>query len=295
MWVSLVSLLPLVTFALALPSKDCEHKLRIGITQSNFDVLGEHLYAISDPYHERYGAHLAKEEIEELVAPHPDSVTAVNEWLSSHGIQEADIGRSAAGDWLTIRVPVQLVEKMLDTARHRCKNHIWKHIDSNEYIVRTTSYSLPKSILDHVELIQPTTMFGTFQKLESTIHSINKIESQNFSPILDSVTGRRVDASCNSTITITCLKQIYNADMYLDYTNRADLQTFFEEQVPTAAVVNATYNFVSVPGGLDSQDPNEIGGESNLDTQFAFGLSFPIASTFFSTASLSSSPDAIRY
>ncbi|KAJ7261593.1 hypothetical protein C8J57DRAFT_1634672 [Mycena rebaudengoi] len=216
MWVSLVSLLPLVAFAFALPSQDCEHKvkeergwtifgpappdhlikLRIGLPQSNFDVLEEHLHAISDPYHER----------------------------------------------------------------------------------------LPKDILDHVELIQPTTMFGTFKKLRSTIHSISEIDphiqAQNLPPVFDSATGLTVDASCNTTITITCLQQIYNAVGYTP----ADLQTFFADQVPAAAAVNATYNFVSVVGGLDPQDPAEAGGESNLDTQFAFGLSFPVASTYFSTA-----------
>jgi hypothetical protein len=40
-------------------------------------------------------------------------------------------------------------------------------------------------------------------------------------------------------------------------------------------------------GGLDPQDPDEVGVESNLDTQFAFGLTFPIESTYFSTASSS--------
>ncbi|KAF8207886.1 tripeptidyl peptidase A [Mycena galopus ATCC 62051] len=321
MWVS--SILPLVAFAFALPSKDCEHivkeavvpprgwtvsgpappdhllKLRIGLPQSNFDVLETHLYEISDPYHERYGAHLTKEEIEELVAPHPDSVSAVDQWLSSHGIQEENIGRSPAGDWLTIRVPVSLVEKMLDT-----KYHVWKHTTSGDYIVRTTSYSLPKDILDHVELIQPTTMFGTFKKLKSTISSITQInsqtQSQDLPPVFDQATGLTVDASCNTTVTITCLKEIYNAVGYTpsahvgnsvgiaaylnDFANRADLQLFFEDQVPAAAAVNATYALVSVDGGLDPQDPADAGAESDLDTQFAFGLTFPVTSTVFSTA-----------
>ncbi|KAF7335256.1 Tripeptidyl-peptidase sed2 [Mycena sanguinolenta] len=290
MWVSsLVSILPLVAFAFALPSKDYEHQvkeevvppqgwtifgpapsdhfinLRIGLPQSNFDLLEQHLYEISDPYHERYGAHLTKEEVEDLVAPHPDSAAAVNEWLSSHGIQEEDINRSPAGDWLTIRLPVWLVEKMLDT-----KYHIWKHATSGDYIVRTTSYSLPKDILDHVELIQPTTMFGTFKRLKSTIHSISQansqVQSQNQPPVSDPVTGVTVDASCGSTITITCLQQMYNAVGYTpsadvgnsvgiagylgDFANRADLQSFFEDQVPAAAAANATYNFVSVAGKL---------------------------------------------
>lgn len=92
-------------------------KLRIGLPQPNFHVLEQHLYEVSDPYHERYGAHLSKEEVEELVAPHPESLEAVNEWLASHGILEDDIVRSPAKDWVTITIPVSLAETMLDTVR----------------------------------------------------------------------------------------------------------------------------------------------------------------------------------
>ncbi|KAJ7129281.1 tripeptidyl peptidase A [Mycena epipterygia] len=303
MWVSLVSLLPLVSLAFALPYEhkvkeqvvpprgwtihgpaplDHVVKLRIGLPQANFHVLEDHLYAISDPYNPRYGAHLSKEEVEALVAPQPESVDSVSQWLSSHGIQEEDIGRSPAGDWLTIRVPVSL------------KYHIWKHT-SGEYLVRTTSYSLPKGLLDHVELIQPTTMFGTFKKLKSTIHSISetdaKIQSQNLPPVVDLATGVTVDASCNTTITITCLKEIYNAvdfvpshegnsvaiTGYLEQNaNRADLAAFYADQVPAAAAANSTFKFIS--------NASLAGDEADLDVQFAFGLSFPIPSTFYSTA-----------
>jgi tripeptidyl-peptidase-1 len=70
---------------------------------------------VSDPEHERYGAHLSKEQVEALVAPHQDSVDLVDEWLRSHGIEENDFVRSPAKDWVTLRLPVRLVEKMLDT------------------------------------------------------------------------------------------------------------------------------------------------------------------------------------
>ncbi|KAJ7098776.1 tripeptidyl peptidase A [Mycena belliarum] len=322
MWVSLASALPLLVAVAAFPSKNREHKvkelvtpppgwtihapapsdhvlkLRIGLPQSNFAALEAHLYEISDPYHERYGAHLSKEDVEELVAPRPESTGAVTEWLASHGIREDDIGRSPAGDWLTLRIPVALVEKMLDT-----KYHVWTHMGRGESIVRTTSYSLPQSLHEHIELIQPTTLFGTFKKLKSTIHSINEVDAivqpQDFSPPGLESAGVTVDASCNSTITITCLKEIYNAVGYTptakgnsigitgylgENANRADLQTFYEDQVPAAAAVNSTFEFISVAGGLDSQNASEAGGEANLDVQFAFGLSFPVPSTFFSTA-----------
>ncbi|KAJ7734044.1 subtilisin-like protein [Mycena maculata] len=311
MWAnSLLSLLPLVVLAFA---QDCEHKVKeqlvapprgwtlhgpapldhlvklcIALPQSNFAAMEDHLYQISNPSHERYGQHLSNKQIEGLVAPRPESIDAVNEWLASHGIGGGDVGRSPAGDGLTIKIPVLLAEKMLDTSSRPSKYHVWKHT-GGEYLVRTTSYSLPKTVFDHVELIQPTTIFGTFRKLKSTIHSISKTPaedaSQNAAPVV-LATGVTVDPSCNSTITITCLKQLYNAvdftpsalnpntiavTGYMEqFTNRADLQQFYEDQVPAAAAVHSTYRFISVNGGLNLQNGSLAGVEVNLDTHAPF-------------------------
>lgn len=73
------------------------------------------MYEVSDPDHVRYGAHLSKEEVEALVAPHDESIDMVNAWLASHGIQDSDITRSPAKDWAHIKVPVSKAEDMLDT------------------------------------------------------------------------------------------------------------------------------------------------------------------------------------
>jgi len=97
------------------PARDHIIVLRIGLPQPNFHVLEKHLYEVSDPDHERYGAHLSKEEVEALVAPHQESVNLVDEWLQSHDIGEHDLVRSPAKDWVTLKIPVSLVEKMLDT------------------------------------------------------------------------------------------------------------------------------------------------------------------------------------
>ena len=75
------------------------------------------MYEVSDPFHSRYGQHLSRVEVEALVAPHPESLELVNEWLASHGFEEDDIIRSPAKDWATVVVPVRLAEEMLDTVR----------------------------------------------------------------------------------------------------------------------------------------------------------------------------------
>lgn len=111
---------------------DTPIELRIALPQSNFAELERHLYEVrsvlvssppnltltyigSDPFHERYGQHLSKEEVEALVTPHPDSIHAVNEWLASHGLDEHAITRSPAKDWVRVTVPVSLAEKMMET------------------------------------------------------------------------------------------------------------------------------------------------------------------------------------
>jgi tripeptidyl-peptidase I len=92
-------------------------RLRIGLPQARFDELEKHLYEVSNPSHLRYGQHLSKVEVESLVAPHEDSLNAVDAWLASHGITSDSMHRSPAQDWVTIVVPISLAEEMLDTVR----------------------------------------------------------------------------------------------------------------------------------------------------------------------------------
>jgi tripeptidyl-peptidase I len=90
--------------------------LRIALPQARFSELERQLYEISDPRHERYGQHLMREQVDELVRPESSSVEAVDAWLAWHGVLEGEsIQRSRAGDWVTIFVPIEQAEKMLDT------------------------------------------------------------------------------------------------------------------------------------------------------------------------------------
>ncbi len=57
-------------------------------------------------------------------------------------------------------------------------------------------------------------MFGRFKPEKSTVFSATRIPStiaQVNGPSINTASGISVDASCNSTITITCLQQLYNA------------------------------------------------------------------------------------
>lgn len=107
------------------PHPDHLISLRIGLPQHNFPLLEKHLYEVSDPDHPRYGEHLSKEEVEALTAPHPESLNALDKWLAGFDLNEEDLTRSPAKDWITIKIPVSLAEKMLDTVRFA--SHLARH------------------------------------------------------------------------------------------------------------------------------------------------------------------------
>jgi len=130
------------------------------------------------------------------------------------------------------------------------------------------------------------------------------------------VSGVTVDPSCNETVTIKCLQQLYNAVGYVpkisekenrigvtgfleQYANIEDLNAFYADQVPQA--VGSSFEFISVngewepklttrswflifgSGGQNSQNLSESGIEAAIDTQLAYGLSYPIPGVYWST------------
>ena len=155
-------------------------------------------------------------------------------------------------------------------------------------LVRTTSYSLPTNLHTHIELVQPTTMFGRFKPEKSTIFGLDAATelfdtASKALPLVLSASGVTVDSSCNKTITVPCLLQLYNAVGYVpsndprnsigitgylvclltfkvflhvqiatfhfsqeEFANIQDLQTFYAEQRPDA--VNSSFTFHSVAG-----------------------------------------------
>ena len=138
------------------------------------------------------------------MAPHPDSVEAVNSWLKFHHIDPLNsVHRSGSGDWVTLRIPVELAQKMLSA-----KYDIFRHTISGEEVVRTLSYSIPKQLHDHIDVVLPCTYFGTVRsmKITSSLHS---------TPLHNIVRDTSSIPSCNTTITPACLRALYNTSSYV--------------------------------------------------------------------------------
>ena len=151
--------------------------------------------------------------------------------------------------------------------------------------MRTTSYGLPKHLHDHIDVIQPTTMFGRFKQFKSTIVKVDKDVAQpqtNAAAIVDTVSGLKIDSECSQVVTITCLQQLYNTvgvapsapnnsiavtgflvSIYFDsidaladpiqgqIANVHDLQLFYADQRKDA--LGSNFTFVSVNGNFTEQ------------------------------------------
>ncbi|KAG9079042.1 hypothetical protein FS749_008892 [Ceratobasidium sp. UAMH 11750] len=255
--------------------------MRIGLKQARMDELLGVLDEVSDPGHVRYGMHLSKAEVDELVAPRAETVETVEEWLDAHGVKIS--ARSSAGDWLHVRVPVARAEKMLNT-----RYNVYQH-ESGSHIVRSESYALPRWLDDHIDLVQPTTFFGKLHErgteLEKRMWGEDLVAAK---PIL----------GCNSTITPACLRMLYKTKDYVpraikqnslgitgylgQYASRADLRTFYKRYRPDGKT--PTFSVELVNGGRNNEtDP---GFEANLDTQYASAMTYPTPNIFYSTGRL---------
>ena len=188
-----------------------------------------------------YGQYLSKDEVDALSAPDPDSTILVEDWLLHHDLlhnPESQLTRSASGDWISLSIPIGKLERMLGT-----KYHVYKHIDTETTLIRTTSYSLPSVLRDHITLITPSTYFNVAKP--RPVHSVVQQPEGITFQVADGISNSWVDAlggvppTCKDKITPSCLDSLYNISYtpastknnslgvtgYLDqFANHADLK-----------------------------------------------------------------------
>ncbi|KAI0064450.1 subtilisin-like protein [Artomyces pyxidatus] len=275
--------------------------LRIGLKPHREDALVEALHEVSDPAHEKYGAHLSKAQVAALVAPHPDTVDLVHAWLDHHGVPASSVSPSHSGDWLTVSsVPIDQADALLGASYQ-----VYRHAETNETLLRTVGYSLPAALHAHVAVVAPTTYFGGPRAWRRTSHLTpnGRILPDGDAHIQAEIAKLQarpgslatVPSSCGSTITPSCLRALYNTSTYTpaatskntlgiagylgQFAIHTDLKTFLTKFRSDAAAANFTV--VKVNGGEDNQ--NDPGIEANLDIQYAESISFPTPNIYYST------------
>ncbi|KIK61925.1 hypothetical protein GYMLUDRAFT_243087 [Collybiopsis luxurians FD-317 M1] len=277
--------------------------LRFRLRPSNFDTLLDHLSETSDSFHERYGKHLSKTQVDELMRPSNETLQEVKDWLNWHGVGDKELPTSS-DRLISVKIPVSAAETMLNTTYY-----VFEHTKSQKKTLRTLEYSLPRHLHEHINLVSPTTYFGTIESIRANSFLRSRTSGLNLTgdvtpPIGCVNTITPACLSCVNTTTPTCLKELYNTANYIpsrisrnsigipkfqdQYASFSNLTVFTEEFLPQAT--NATFTVELFDGGQDNQ--NEPGIEANLDVQYATGLSWPTP-MFFCSAGLNSLGESI--
>ncbi|OAL52778.1 tripeptidyl-peptidase 1 precursor [Pyrenochaeta sp. DS3sAY3a] len=273
-------------------------QLQIGLKQGRFDELDRHLHEVSDPDHSRYGQHLSADEVDELVAPTSETHDLVHDWLLENGIDVEELGYSTAKDWIIVHLPISRVESLLDTEYHN-----YKHKDGS-VVARTTTWSLPRHLHDHIDAIQPTNSFFRGAAREATWVS----ESVEVPASYQEPKNSSIAAVCNVTsVTPECFQTLYSTKWYktqasdknsIGFTNylgeipiRPDTKLFLQKYRPEAVSQAYAFKQYSIDNGPVQDGPltynqstvEGISREANLDVQAISGISWKTPIISYST------------
>ena len=242
----------------------------------------------------RYGAHLSKAQVFELVAPHQYTSEIVGSWLKHHGILSSSVSVTHGGNWLTITdVSVSKANELLGASYQ-----LYRHAETNETIIRTVGYSLPVALHGHVRTVAPTTFFASplvlwqtpRKRSRSAGAELVKTTSSEPEPVT-ALSGR----DDNYEVTPSVLRYMYNAAEYVplrtsgnvlaiagyvqQYPSELDLLLFMYEFRRNA--LDATFEFVPVNGG--ESEPDNPSLLANIDVQYAAAMAYPTPMIYYYT------------
>ncbi|KAF9876813.1 hypothetical protein CkaCkLH20_05659 [Colletotrichum karsti] len=209
--------------------------------------------------------------------------------------------------WATVRRErgIQNANQLLDAEYSWFRNE-----DSGKEVLRTLKYSLPLELKNTISLISPTTRFCSHPMMHtspSTTDSTTSAElrkhkrafsgttpeplwrSEAIAPAAP-VSQAQVDASCNRTVTPSCIRALYNVPSKLAVSPARGLGVYASQnQVPKFAdfalfaqmidppSTGVNFSFLSINGGVTSQDQNQFSNaELNFDLQYTAALSNPV-------------------
>ena len=169
---------------------------------------------------------------------------------------------------------------------------VYRHVKTNETIVRTIGYSLPASLHAQLWTVVPTTHFASPHVVKET--SWNRSDGAT----AEQASGEPVIALSSRDDGVTSpdfLRYLYNTWGYIptamsrntlavvgfldDYPSRTDLTAFMRKYRTDGA--DAMFTVVEVNHG--SYDPSNPNDEANLDIQYAQGIAYPTPQVFHST------------
>ena len=236
--------------------------------------------------HYRYGAHLSKAQVSQLVEPHPVTLELMNSWLEHHRVPTSSISITHGGGWLTVTgVLVSQANEMLGASYQ-----VYRPYGTNgTTILRTVGYALPAVLHSHVKTVVPTTYFGSTGALQRTPrgHAVGAdtpsrqlLSSRDNKGIIKPSILRSLYRTAAYVPAATDKNKLGVAGFLNDYPSKKDLEQFMEDCREDA--VDATFNVVELnPLVYTLRPPSD---EANQNIQYSQAIAYPTPQTLYSTS-----------
>ncbi|KAH9040843.1 subtilisin-like protein [Lactarius hengduanensis] len=265
--------------------------LYVGLKAHRENALIDTLYQVSNPNHPRhvYSATPSLTHVAELVSPPPATLELVNSWLEYHGVPSSSVSMTHGGTTLTLSGVSIIQANALLGASYQ----LYRHVETNETVVRTVGYALPAALHGLVQTVVPTTCFSTphTQWQSPRRRSVGATAGLKRQVSGEPVT---VPSSRDDYTTPSFLRSLYKTTEYRPaaadrnslgivgilngYPSPEDLAKFMS--VYRSDGTNAALTVVQVNDG--GYDPTKPGREANLDTQYATAMTYPTPVIFYS-------------
>ncbi|KAH9020530.1 subtilisin-like protein [Lactarius deliciosus] len=291
------SSIPVNWETLGCPSAGATIDLYIALNPRHDNALVDALYEVSDPKHPRYGVHLSKEQVAELVRPHPDTLEVVTSWLAHHDVRASSISMTHGGSWLTVsNLLVSQANEMLGASYQ-----LYRHSEVNDTIIRTVSYALPEVLHAHIQAVAPTTYFASTRTQRQTARE-RSVDAAAALAEAKAASGKPVTVLSSRAdwdeVTPSELRWLYKTFAYVptaadrntlgvfgfqkDYPSETDLAMFmtkFRSDVRPPSLAAFTVELVNGAG----YEPDNPGIEANIDVQYASAMAYPTPIIFYMT------------
>lgn len=254
-------------------ASNTQHVFSLALTMQNVDQLESKLLDLSSPDSANYGNWLSHDELTSTFSPSKEAVASVTKWLKSKGIKHYKVN----GAFIDFAADVEKANTLLG-------GDYQYYTKDGQTKLRTLSYSIPDDVADHVQFVDPSTNFGGTVAFNPVPHPSRTLKERKVSP-----SKSTVDASCQTSITPSCLKQMYNIGDYTPDANSGS-EIGFSSFLGQAAIYSDVFKFeelfgipkqnyttILINNGTDDQNTaHKNYGEANLDAENIVGIAHPL-------------------
>lgn len=255
-------------------SAEKQQVFSIALTMQNLDQLESKLLDLSSPGNENYGQWMSHDEVTTTFSPSKQAVSSVTKWLKSHGVKHYTVN----GAFIDFALDIPAANSLLG-------GDYQYYVKDGQTKLRTLSYSIPNALAEHIQYVDPSTNFGG----TSAFTPVPRPSRTTVTERSDAATKSSIDASCQTSITPSCLKQLYNTGDYApdaksgstigfsSFLNQSALYSDVFQFEEKFGIPKQNFTTILINNATNDQNPATAGyGEADLDAENIVGIAHPL-------------------